>query len=171
MRGEFKPVATSAPGIRVREHLPRTARWMHRAAVARSVNHRAGCHNTLPTFNGYAEPNPNHPPSMGSVCKYLKKDPGGLPACVCLPTVLGYGDAGRPVPVAQGGSPVRDILAQVRLRYVAPSASSPAGAVVVTPADASRAGQSRGSSPGIPLLLSGKNEAADLDKSPSVAYR
>jgi hypothetical protein len=102
VRGEFKPIASSAPGVRVCEYLPRTAKWMHRAAVVRSVNHRAGCHNTLPTFTGYAEPipdissaNPNHPPSMGSVCEYLRKDPGGLPAYVCLPTILGYGDAAR----------------------------------------------------------------------------
>src|SRR5213076_3072549 len=31
-RGEFRPVATSAPGIRLCEHLPRTARHAHRLA-------------------------------------------------------------------------------------------------------------------------------------------
>src|SRR5215211_4044834 len=31
VRGEFKPIATSAPGVRIGEHLPLTARWMHRA--------------------------------------------------------------------------------------------------------------------------------------------
>src|SRR5262245_38189225 len=78
VRGEFRPVATSAPGVRICEHLPQTAKWMHRAAVVRTVNHRAGCHNTLPTFTGYEVPepnqssaNPNHPPSMGAVCEYL----------------------------------------------------------------------------------------------------
>src|SRR5207248_2891591 len=40
VRGEFRPAATSAPGVTVCEHLPRTARWMHRAAVVRSVRHR-----------------------------------------------------------------------------------------------------------------------------------
>src|SRR5207245_243234 len=33
IRTEFKPIATSAPGIQICEHLPRMARWMHRAAV------------------------------------------------------------------------------------------------------------------------------------------
>ena len=100
VRGEFKPIATSAPGVQICEHLPRMAKWMHRAAVVRSVGHKAGCHNTLPTYTGYAEPitdinnaNPSHPPSMGSVCEYLRADRGGLPGYVYLPTYLGYGDA------------------------------------------------------------------------------
>jgi hypothetical protein len=99
VRGEFKPIATNVPGIRICEHLPRTAHWMHRAAIVRSVNHKAGCHNTLPAYTGYAEAisditnaNPNHPPSMGSVCEYLNRDANGLPAYVFLPTYLGYGD-------------------------------------------------------------------------------
>ncbi len=105
VRGEFRPVATSAPGIQVCEHLPRTARWMHRAALVRSVNHRAGCHNVVPAFTGYPEmvpeqnvANPNHPPSMGSVCAYLRAGPTAeddLPAYVCLPNHLGWGEAGR----------------------------------------------------------------------------
>src|SRR5262249_8246842 len=35
-RGEFRPVATSAPGMMVCEHLPRVARLAHRFAVVRS---------------------------------------------------------------------------------------------------------------------------------------
>ena len=79
VRGEFKPIATNVPGIRICEHLPQMARWMHRTALVRSVNHRAGCHNVVPAFTGFPElvaeqniANPNHPPSMGSVCAYLK---------------------------------------------------------------------------------------------------
>src|SRR5262249_10711109 len=102
IRGEFKPIATSAPGIRICEHLPRMARWMHKAALIRSVNHKAGCHNTLPAFTGFQEPitdisnaNPNHPPSMGSVCEYLKQGDERIPAYVCLPNYLGWGDVSR----------------------------------------------------------------------------
>src|SRR5262245_22123854 len=39
IRTEFKPICTTAPGITVCEHLPRMARWMHRAVVVRSVHH------------------------------------------------------------------------------------------------------------------------------------
>ena len=31
IRGEFRPIATSLPGLHICEHLPRLARWMHRA--------------------------------------------------------------------------------------------------------------------------------------------
>ncbi|MFO0878197.1 MAG: DUF1501 domain-containing protein [Gemmataceae bacterium] len=102
VRGEFRPIATSAPGVRICEHLPRMAKWMHRAAIVRTVGHKAGCHNTLPAYTGYVEPitdlgnaNPNHPPSMGSVCEFLRGDRGGVPAYVYLPVYLGYGDAAR----------------------------------------------------------------------------
>src|SRR5438094_9088737 len=37
IRGEFRPIATSVPGLQVCEHLPLTARWMHRATLIRSV--------------------------------------------------------------------------------------------------------------------------------------
>src|SRR5579871_5538917 len=36
--GEFRPIATNVPGIQLCEHLPRLARWMHRAAIVRSVS-------------------------------------------------------------------------------------------------------------------------------------
>ena len=70
------PIDTNVPGIRICEHLPRTATWMHRAALVRSVNHKAGCHNCLPSYTGFEAPMPDQhprdtdPPSMGSVCEY-----------------------------------------------------------------------------------------------------
>src|ERR1051326_8919698 len=42
IRGEFEPIATSAPGIQICEHLPRMSRWMHRCAPGRAVNHKPG---------------------------------------------------------------------------------------------------------------------------------
>src|SRR5687767_3678301 len=42
IRGEFSPIATNVAGIQVCELLPRTARWMHRCAIVRTVNHRVG---------------------------------------------------------------------------------------------------------------------------------
>src|SRR2546421_12606422 len=41
IRSEFRPIPTSAGGIQICEHLPQMARWMHRAAIVRSVNHKA----------------------------------------------------------------------------------------------------------------------------------
>src|SRR5262249_48710663 len=85
IRSEFAPIPTVAPGVQVCEHLPRMARWMHKAAVVRSVSHNGGCHNPLPIFSGFVKPSRasafeasavNDPPSMGSVCEYLRqRDP------------------------------------------------------------------------------------------------
>ena len=35
IRGEFAPIATNVPGIRICEHLPRMSRWMHRVGERR----------------------------------------------------------------------------------------------------------------------------------------
>src|SRR5579871_5255603 len=43
VRSEFRPIPTTAPGVHICEHLPRMAKWMHKAALVRSVNHKAGC--------------------------------------------------------------------------------------------------------------------------------
>jgi hypothetical protein len=106
IRSEFKPIATSAPGIQVCEHLPKVAKWMHKTVVVRTVHHNGGCHNNLPMYTGYDVPPPDDsprdtdPPSMGSVCLYheqeiLGKKPGEIPRYVYLPCPLGWGEARR----------------------------------------------------------------------------
>jgi hypothetical protein len=103
VRGEFKPMPTSAPGVRICEHLPKTAGWMHRAALVRSVNHKAGCHNCLPSYTGHDQPMPDQhprdtdPPSMGSVCEWLNRRQGAdaLPDYVYMPCWLGWGQVFR----------------------------------------------------------------------------
>lgn len=108
IRGEFKPAPTSALGVQICEHLPRMAQWMHRCAIVRSVNHKAGCHNTLPSYTGYEVPLPDitstketFPPSMGSVCEFLNRGGVELPAYIYLPCYLGWGQAiRRPGPYA-----------------------------------------------------------------------
>jgi hypothetical protein len=106
IRGEFKPIATNAPGIQICEHLPRMAKWMHKAAVVRSVNHKAGCHNCLPCYAGFEVPQPDqhprdtHPPSMGSVCEFLNQQnprrmQSDFPAYVYMPCWLGWGQVFR----------------------------------------------------------------------------
>jgi Protein of unknown function (DUF1501) len=101
VRGEFQPISTNVPGIQICEHLPRSANWMHRAAIVRSVTHKAGCHNCLPSYTGFEQPMPDQhprdsdPPSMGSVCEYLRGDRGELPDYVYMPCWLGWGQAFR----------------------------------------------------------------------------
>jgi hypothetical protein len=56
VRGEFKPIATSVPGLRVGEHLPRMARLMHRVTLVRSMRHPMRNHDSActETFTGRA---------------------------------------------------------------------------------------------------------------------
>ncbi len=101
VRSEFKPIDTSAPGVRICEHLPLMSKWMHKAALVRSLNHKAGCHNCLPSYTGCEVPQPDqhprdsHPPSMGSVCEFLNNRHGDFPDYVYLPCWLGWGQAFR----------------------------------------------------------------------------
>jgi hypothetical protein len=101
IRGEFKPISSNVPGMQVCELLPKLARWMHKTAIVRSVNHKAGCHNPLPSYSGHEMPvNDNtstkdtYSPSMGSVCEYLRDEKDDLPAYIYLPNYAGAGNAG-----------------------------------------------------------------------------
>ena len=46
VRGEFKPIATTVPGLSISEHFPLLAKQAHRLAVIRSVYHRDVGHTT-----------------------------------------------------------------------------------------------------------------------------
>ena len=97
--GEFKPIASSVPGLQVCEHLPLTANWMHKSAIVRSVYHNGGCHKNLPMYTGNDVNLPDEefrdsdPPSMGSVCAYLDRGAQKeLPTYAYLPCPLGWGE-------------------------------------------------------------------------------
>ncbi|HEY2838397.1 MAG TPA: DUF1501 domain-containing protein [Pirellulales bacterium] len=49
VRGEFKPIATSVPGLFVSEHLPKMARCMHQVALIRSMHHQNRLHDSAST--------------------------------------------------------------------------------------------------------------------------
>ncbi len=46
VRGPYKPIATTAPGIEISELLPRLAKHAHRFSIVRSVHHSHGGHNS-----------------------------------------------------------------------------------------------------------------------------
>jgi hypothetical protein len=104
IRGEFKPIPTNIPGLDICELLPHSALCMHQAAVVRSVNHKAGCHNPLPSYTGYemavsdnTSTKDTYPPSMGSVCEFLRPPEKELPDYIYLPNYAGAGNAGGTV--------------------------------------------------------------------------
>ncbi len=107
IRGEFLPIDTDVPGIQICEHLPRMARWLHKMAIVRSVNHTAGAHNCLPSYTGLEKNvdtnsiSPSYPPGMGSVVSYLNRSASQIPPYVYLPAYLGWGQlVRRPGPYA-----------------------------------------------------------------------
>src|SRR4051812_31637446 len=51
IRGEFKPIATATPGIRIGEHMPLLARQTERLAIVRSVHHRTAAHGKAMYWN------------------------------------------------------------------------------------------------------------------------
>lgn len=98
VRGEFKTIATSLPGLQVCEHLPQLVRRMHEVTLIRSVSHRYNSHNPYAVMTGFTGGNdaqdyysrPTDHPSMGSVCHYLGLGKKGVPPYVCLPALPGY---------------------------------------------------------------------------------
>ena len=57
-RGEFGAIATSVPGVRISELLPRSAQIMHKLAVIRSLSHGNANHvqASLTAMTGHAHP-------------------------------------------------------------------------------------------------------------------
>src|SRR3954451_3164974 len=51
--GEFAPIATRVPGIRIGEHLPRLAGMMDKLAVIRSVVGQRDEHSSFQSLTGY----------------------------------------------------------------------------------------------------------------------
>ena len=68
--GPFQPIDTSAPGVKISEHLPKVAKQMHHLSIIRSLDSKEGNHDrgTYLMHTGYA-PNPTvvHP-GLGSYC-------------------------------------------------------------------------------------------------------
>jgi hypothetical protein len=99
VRGEFRPIATRVPGLRVCEHLPRCARVADRLAVVRSLHHPMRNHNAAAVealcgrtpLKGDLEllaDDPNSFPCYGAALTYLEPGRRGVPGHVALPHVM-----------------------------------------------------------------------------------
>jgi hypothetical protein len=98
VRGPFRPIATSVPGIRVSELLPQLAQRAHRYAIVRTVHHRHTQHNSgmywsvvgrpYPIDSTLINPSRNDYPSFGTLVGWLaRRDSfsGPLPPYVITP--------------------------------------------------------------------------------------
>jgi hypothetical protein len=98
IRGEFKPIATSVPGVHVGEHLPHLAARAHRYAVVRTMSHRENNHlvATHHVLTGHPQPGAffdkvasrDDWPCYSAGLNYLRPRGDGLPSGVNLPTFL-----------------------------------------------------------------------------------
>lgn len=96
-RGEFRPIATSTPGVHIGEHLPRLARQTHRLAILRSMHHKSSAHGKGMYWNITGHPSvqaevaANQPPtradwpSLGAMVAQFRRSPGPLPSNVQIP--------------------------------------------------------------------------------------
>jgi len=99
VRGEFRPIATSAPGVQICEHLPRCARIMHKLAVVRSLHHPMRNHNSAAVealcgrtpLGGDLEllaDDANSFPCYGAVVSHQRPGARDVPPHVALPHVM-----------------------------------------------------------------------------------
>ena len=101
IRGEFKPIDTSVPGIRMCEHLPRLAARAERLAIVRSMSHTEGNH--LPAVHRVLTGQVSNPrgatdldrvasrddfPCYAAVFDLVRRRQDGIPNGVALPTRL-----------------------------------------------------------------------------------
>jgi hypothetical protein len=104
IRGPFKPIDSRTPGLRISEHLPRTAEISDRLSVIRTMSHSFNDHSGaghyiqtghrwhLPIGGGF-NVTPQDWPSMGSVVEYLtQRYPEfgrDMPSYAVVPNFLG----------------------------------------------------------------------------------
>jgi len=110
IRGEFSTIATTVPGIRMSEHMPRIARKAHQLAIVRSASHQAPSHRSAAYWNLTGQPPPNlagnwpatrqDHPCLGSMAvaameaaRDMRLTRSLLPSPVCLPYTMA--DGGR----------------------------------------------------------------------------
>lgn len=94
VRGEFKPINTTVPGIQICEHLPKLAKLAGDYALVRSVNHKFKAHPAAAyiALTGHAPARdalfpaaPSDFPSVGSVLSSLVPSDPVLPSYVIEP--------------------------------------------------------------------------------------
>src|SRR5438105_9072337 len=112
IRGEFKPIATSLPGVQFSEHLPRLARWMHECTLVRSVHHSVNNAHAAAVYAGLTGHDrgelgggakPTDHPAIGSVMGLRRPPRTPVVPFVSLPYVTAEGRGGPPQPGFFGG--------------------------------------------------------------------
>jgi hypothetical protein len=96
IRGEFRPIPTRTPGLRICEHLPELARRSHRWSLCRSLTHPYNEHSQghhvmltgrsdLPPGFDPGQPKESDHPSIAAVATQLVRPRNNLPPAIVLP--------------------------------------------------------------------------------------
>ena len=112
IRGQFKPIDTTVPGVRLCELLPRLAGHMHRCTLIRSAHHSVNNAHAAAVYcaltghdrgeiGGGARPDDH--PAVGSVVGMRRPPLTPLPPYVSMPFVTKEGAGGPPQPGFYGG--------------------------------------------------------------------
>ena len=119
IRGEFKPIDTKAPGVRICEHLPKVAGVMNRCALVRSLSHGITDHGAGAAYlaTGHPPSAALKHPSLGALAATLLPPANGVPPFVSLDRAAGFpggagflGAAGEPFD-AELGAGKADVVA------------------------------------------------------------
>lgn len=104
-KGEFNPIATNTPGIRICEHLPLLAQRSHLWALVRSLTHKESGHDkgtyvmltgssvVPPTFKS-SLPQSTDLPSIAAIAGYSTGRRGIMPPSVILPEKIYHSNTG-----------------------------------------------------------------------------
>jgi Protein of unknown function (DUF1501) len=125
IRGQFKPIDTTVPGVQVSELLPRLAGHMHRCTLIRSAHHTVNNAHAAAVYcalTGHDRgeigggTRPDDHPAIGSVVGMRRPPQTPLPPYVSMPFVTKEGAGGPPQPGFFGGllGRVRDPLFVLR---------------------------------------------------------
>jgi Protein of unknown function (DUF1501) len=98
VRGEYKPIPTTVPGLTVCEHLPRLAGVLNKCTLIRTLTHTMKNHNSAGYYSltGHAPPTDDQRlrdsldlfPAYGSVVDRLAPARAGMPTFVAYPYVI-----------------------------------------------------------------------------------
>jgi uncharacterized protein (DUF1501 family) len=85
LRGPYRPIATSVPGLRIGELMPRLARLAHRYCVIRSMSHKVPVHDLANRMllAGQSQPALTAP-SLGAIVSKVRPSRAGVPSHVWL---------------------------------------------------------------------------------------
>jgi hypothetical protein len=112
IRGEFRPIPSSVPGVQLSEHLPRLARLMHHCTLVRSMHHSVNNSHAAAVYVGLTGHDrgelgggakPTDHPAIGSVLAHCRPPSTPVVPFVSMPYITAEGAGGPPQPGFFGG--------------------------------------------------------------------